>query len=112
MNGRRRDDTPHGDLPEDVQPGDYWRVTSRETGEPLIVDEPSNLTGGVWMVSAPIGDPGTGMIGTLTKHTVREHDDGTISVAPDDGSTNSILISRPNGASWHGYIERGVWRQV
>lgn len=32
-----------------------------------------------------------------------EHDDGTITVSP------SIL---DNGSGWHGYLERGVWREV
>lgn len=100
-----------GDLPDDVQPGDYWRVLDRETGEPIVVVGcESNLTGGAWMVAAPGATPGSFMLGTLMKHTVREHDDGTITVAPDDGSSNSILIRRGDGASWHGYIERGVWR--
>lgn len=33
-------------------------------------------------------------------------EDGTITVSP------SILISHWEGRSWHGYLERGVWREV
>ena len=119
MQGRRRRDTLRGELPDDgilvppeaeIRAGDYWKVLNAGTGEPAVSLEPSNLTGTVWMVVAPLGD-GYGL-GTLSKHTVREHEDGTISVRPGDGSSNSILISRPSGLSWHGFLEHGVWRQV
>lgn len=38
---------------------------------------------------------------------VTEHEDGTVTVSP------SILDADPekNGQGWHGYLERGVWRQ-
>ena len=111
MNGRRLPDTRRGDLPdESIVAGDYWKVLDRETGFPLLSDAPGNLTGTVWMVAAPLGD-GYGL-GTLAKHTVREEEDGTISVRPGDGSSNSIFISRPSGLSWHGFIERGEWRSA
>src|SRR5690349_12315268 len=88
--GRRRPDTWRGDLPADLQPGDYWKVLGGD-GEPAHSDEPSNLTGGVWMVVAPMSYGYA--LGNLGKHTVREEDDGTISVRPGDGSSNSILIT-------------------
>lgn len=39
---------------------------------------------------------------------VTEHEDGTITASP------SILDADPskNGQGWHGYLERGQWRQV
>lgn len=46
--------------------------------------------------------------GNLAAHDVTEHEDGTISVSP------SILIEGYEGDSvilWHGYLERGVWRE-
>lgn len=49
--------------------------------------------------------PGRDLLGGLAKHEVIEHDDGTITVSP------SILITAHDG-EWHGYLERGVWRQV
>lgn len=104
--GRRREDTLLGELPEDVQPGDYWRVITRD-GEPMRSSTPENLTGGVWMVRPPRSG-----IGTLVHHTVREHDDGTCSIEPDDGSSNSVLIDGGAGGSWHGYLYRGVWEEV
>jgi hypothetical protein len=43
-------------------------------------------------------------MGNLSGHSVTEHDDGTITVSP------SIL---DDGRSvWHGYLERGAWRQI
>jgi hypothetical protein len=55
-------------------------------------------------------------------HHVEEHDDGTISVLPQPGNSNSILcMGWPLGAparaegqplwTWHGYIRHGVWEE-
>lgn len=102
-----------------LKPGDYWRLLHPITGEPVRPDDgfwgkgnfSSNLTGAVWAYMSPDG----GGLGTLVLHTVREHDDGTISVRPSDGSSNSILHhghidGKPT--TWHGYIEHGIWRPV
>ena len=67
---------------------------------------------GVWhcCAPAPVDADGFGFHGTLGDgqgirgHNVIEHEDGTITVSP------SILITRHDG-SWHGYLDRGVWRQ-
>ena len=89
---------------EDAPPGSYWRVIDPLMQQPIRSDWPENLTGLVYAVVTPNGcGPAV-----LTRHTVREHDDGTISVRPDDGSSNSILITDRHG-TWHGYIEHGVW---
>src|SRR4029079_16849036 len=101
-------DLPRSEFPEDVRPGDYWKILE-SNGQPAVADYPSNLTGTCWYVVAPIGDGEGFALGRLEKHTVREHEDGTISVRPGDGSSNSILIYGAHGFSWHGYIERGVW---
>jgi hypothetical protein len=56
--------------------------------------------------------PPRGHIGWLSTepghHTVVEHEDGTITVSP------SILHAVPHlpEESWHGYLERGVWREA
>lgn len=55
---------------------------------------------GVWYARPP----GSHM-GSLAGHQVTEHDDGTITAWP------SILIY-DGRTQWHGYLERGVWRQV
>ncbi len=107
MTGRRRPDVPLGELPDDPQPGDYWRYLTHDGTRLMNVQEAGNLTGGVWGFSAPNGAG----IGTLTKHTVREHENGTASIRPDDGSSNSVLLTGGD-QSFHGYLERGEWREA
>jgi hypothetical protein len=86
----RLPDAPEGDVLPDVDyddlQGGYWRTAD-----------------GTWMCGLPA--PGFG-IGSLTKHTITEHDDGTITVSP------SILVDTGDGRRWHGYLERGVWRAL
>ena len=106
--GRRHPDTKEGDLPADLQPGDYWKILDAD-GTPKTSTAPSNLTGTCWHVAVPLGVGAEAYsLGNLIQHTVREHEDGTISVLPGDGSSNSILVRRRN-ESWHGYIRRGVF---
>lgn len=112
--GRRREDVLYRGDPDDVQPGDYWRYVD-EDGVPKVAKGSleaaaavGNLTGGIWGIVTP-----NGRRGTLVLHTVREHEDGTITVAPGDGSSNSILTSgHDDRPEWHGYIDRGVWSEV
>lgn len=60
---------------------------------------------GVWHCQAPRETPdGFGYLGNLSRHTITEHEDGTITVSP------SILITRHDG-SWHGFLECGIWRE-
>jgi len=79
--------TPGRRLPDETDvfaPGDYGRLR------------------GEWY-----GNPPRGGLGCFSGHEVTEHEDGTITVSP------SILIDdgRPE-RRWHGYLERGVWREV
>lgn len=62
-------------------PGDYGKV------------------GGVWLARPPKGHTGS-----LKQHEVTEHEDGTITVSP------SILVTGGR-EPWHGFLERGVWRE-
>jgi len=82
MQGRR--------LPDDswiLAPGDYVKVD------------------GVWHLRAPLNMSGKSYVGTLSTHTVVEHEDGTITVSP------SILQQWGDGEMiWHGFLEHGVWR--
>lgn len=55
---------------------------------------------GHWLGRTP-----NGHLCNLANHKVTEHDDGTITVAP------SILVYAGNPNSWHGYLEKGVWRE-
>lgn len=80
----------HDKEPHEYDPGDYgqWREQ--------------------WFCRAPVDD--YMMTGNLSRHTVTEHEDGTITVSP------SILMEQGRHAKaspgWHGYLERGVWREV
>lgn len=60
---------------------------------------------GTWYGRTP-----NGHLGNLSAHRVTENEDGTITVEP------SILVSKRenkvNVEVWHGYLERGVWREV
>ncbi len=62
----------------------------------------------MWMVACPMPSGSFGL-GHLAAHTVREHEDGTISVRQGDGSSNSILMTGAKGQQYHGFIEHGVW---
>lgn len=44
--------------------------------------------------------------GNLANHKIIEHEDGTITVSP------SILIKAPPYGEWHGFLVRGVWREL
>lgn len=80
----RLPDVPVGDYPEfDETAVHYWR------------------SGGVWYVHLP----GAGL-GSLAKHQVIEHDDGTITVSP------SILVRGGQAREAHGFLERGNWREA
>lgn len=78
----RRRDLQDGEM---FEPGEYGRYAGQWMGIP----------------------PGRDMLVGLKNHEVTEHEDGTITVSP------SILVRRPHTEdSWHGYLERGVWREV
>ena len=104
MQGRRLPDTSIKNLPDGIEPGDYWKISNYDLGD----SHPTNLTRTVWGFYSPDGNG----CGFLFSHTVREEDDGTMSVRPGDGSSNSILHSGgAKGLTWHGYIEHGVWTE-
>ncbi len=82
LQGRRRpDNTDYADMAR----GDYCRHTWASGGP-------------FWCIRDPAG-----RLGSLFTHKVTEHEDGTVTVSP------SILDQRPGG--WHGFLERGVWRE-
>lgn len=83
----------------------------RPDGTELHLLQPGEYakTNGRWICRAPSNAKGTDFFGDLTNHTVTEHEDGTITASP------SILITRGGRVEkevWHGYLERGVWRDV
>ena len=82
LEGRRLRDGAEGDGYESVQPGDYWKPAGRPEGE--------------WWFRDPVGN-----IGRVSKHTVAEHEDGTITVTPS--------IADEGEATFHGWLTKGVW---
>jgi hypothetical protein len=58
--------------------------------------------GDSWLVCLPTGE----LCSMNAGHDIVEHEDGTITVSP------SILMPEGRGTYWHGYLERGVWREV
>lgn len=59
-----------------------------------------------------------GHLAGLRAHHVIEHEDGTITVAPSvlvrgrRSSDDAIRVTDGEADLWHGYLERGVWREV
>lgn len=70
-------------------------LVSAEDGERVLwVKVPTGYVGRV--VARPDG----------SGHLITEHEDGTVTVSP------SILATRgDHGHDWHGFLERGVWRE-
>src|SRR5882757_5576706 len=93
--GRRRVARREGEpRPHGMQVGDFWKVLAEDC-KPKIVHHAGKLTEECWRAVVPIGD-----------------EDGSISVLPNDGSSNSILVSGSRGRSWHGYIYSGEFREI
>ena len=103
VQGRRLPDVAlrdHHETLYGMRPGDYVRIL--DYPGPF---QPSNLTREVWFAITP-----NGLLANLGAHTVREEEDGSITVKPGDGSSNSILVSGgSSGKTWHGHITRGLW---
>jgi len=84
MQGRRVHCNQDGSYKR-LEPGDYCKQPD-----------------GTWMSRVP---DGRFHAGSLAGHQVTEHEDGTITVSP------SILHTEPPVGQWHGFLERGVWRE-
>lgn len=70
---------------------------------PAELGEYGQSPDGKWWIRPPkTGFP----VSSLGYHQVRVHEDGTITVHP------SILCEGHGGKVWHGYLERGVWREI
>lgn len=81
------------------------RVYPQKEGQLFLAEGEYGMDNdGVWYARPP------GMhVGSLSNHDITEHlDDKTITVSP------SILIKSRNNdgpVEWHGYLERGIWRE-
>lgn len=52
-----------------------------------------------------------GHYGNLVNHRVVEHEDGTITVSPSILVSKCGKIGQKGEVLWHGYLERGAWRE-
>jgi hypothetical protein len=80
------------------------RVYPNENGQLLLKEGEYGINpdDGNWYACTP-----NGHLGGLANHTVEEHADKTITVSP------SILVMTVGKKTvWHGYLERGEWREV
>lgn len=68
-----------------LQNGDYWK------------DDRG------WLGLTP-----NGLLANLRNHAVTEHEDGTITASP----SIRVRSSGESGGDWHGYLERGAWREI
>lgn len=92
MQGRRLPDAVFG------EPGDGWdQWKLLELGSYLKSTSGAGFI--VWHITLPSGIQFT--LGP--NHKVTEHEDGTITASPS-------IYDAPEG--WHGYLERGIWREV
>ena len=85
MQGRRVDAIEGAVLPK-LEPGDYGKDSC-----------------GSWWVCPPRG--GYALIDPRKGWTATENADGTLTVSP------SIFMTAPEEHKWHGYLEKGVWRE-
>jgi hypothetical protein len=89
------------DSPKQAPAGAYMKVTSRRQD------------GGEWVLWY-IRDP-EGRVGSIGRnHTVVEHDDGTITVAPSldhkrEEWSDDTEFAKIAGQGWHGWLRNGVW---
>lgn len=90
------------------------RINLQPGQDPIILNESEYAehpeAKGLWFFRVP-GKKELGCVydknvtGNEAHHSVTEHEDGTITISP------SILISDNAGPLWHGFLERGVWRE-
>lgn len=86
----RRVYAPEGQpLPiHDLEPGDFGCYTRDGLG--------------TWYARTP-----NGHIANLARHTVAEHEDGTISVSPSIAGEGGSLKTK-----WHGHLKNGIWTEA
>jgi len=97
--GRRAEHKSDCRLSE-VEPGEYWK------------DE-----NGHWWVAAPVPKyDSIALFDEISTWKITEHEDGTITVTPSIfWGMGGYPNSPPEWAAahtWHGYLTRGVWREV
>ncbi|RDI73304.1 hypothetical protein Gocc_2904 [Gaiella occulta] len=89
-----------------TEPGDYCGPVRGYTGDKQSI----------FFLKPHARDPGTPPHGrgvqhvACPPHTYVEESDGSLSIFPSIGDTRGDGSEGSDG--WHGFLERGVWRQV
>lgn len=85
------------------------RIYPNENGELIFSpgDYGFDLKSGRWLARCP--DPGC-HTGDLSLHEVVEHEDKTITVSPSILTNPLGEYHDPSSKTWHGFLERGIWR--
>lgn len=92
--GRRADDSGHV---AELQPGEYCVRVDAADGERVA-----------WVVTPNGHGPSR-----LKGWCLVEHNDGTITTSPSILAHPIVFTGdEPDVGGWHGYLERGVWREV
>lgn len=95
MNGRRVYEGADGTFAA-LEPGDYILI-KHEGVAPILLYWPPGAELGPWHAHVD--------------KRITEHEDGTVSVSPSILCVYAKLQAGKPG-SWHGFLERGIWRQV
>lgn len=85
------------------------RIYETEDGNLLLFDGDYGFS---TRAGGGMGRPPGCNAGSFIDHDVTEHEDGTITVSP---SIRLSIMSDVYGELlevWHGYLERGIWREV
>ena len=88
------------------------RIYPNEKGEIILQsgDYVFDLRGGYWVAKTP-----NGLLAGLKAHKVVENEDKTITVSPSilvKGYTFENSQFGDREITWHGFLERGIWREV
>lgn len=118
MTGRR--------LPDGFEPTTEWYAKLGVAQREELYGSYGKDSSGTWCVITP-----NGRYGSIAKHTVVEHEDGTITVSPSilvhaippisyraeertrmvaSYGEDYVRTWERGKPEWHGYLERGVWR--
>lgn len=114
--GRRVQPNEHGWFNGTLEPGDYVRIApvrAADGREFTAEERDAWWTKPYWICESPNGHGGS-----LANHTIVEHEDGTITVHP----SIAIRHKKPGTHAekyedivweelWHGFLERGIWRE-
>lgn len=107
MKGRRLP-VVDGKMTTPTEPGDYCGPVTGYTGDlpAVFFLKPNARDEGV-----PARARGIGHV-TSPPHTFTEEEDGTLTISASISDRTADDKAGETSDGWHGYLERGIWRQV